>query len=207
MLSGADSAKRLIALTSPIETALTALQNVVRVDNADVEAEEARITRWSRTANWIGWAVGAVVVLGTAITLIINYKVVFRPLFDLSEAMRRFAAGRRDSRARPSTAIEIATAADNFNAMANLITQQHSRMLDFIGSAAHEVMAPVGLIRAALEDLDAAKTSSHAGEGTGARSRPHTASSTTWSGASGATSTRARSSGKARSAARSAGRP
>jgi signal transduction histidine kinase len=151
--AGASSTKRLVVQTDPIERTLASLDEVVRIDSADVAAEEARIGRWSSTADWISYAIGLLVVVGTAAVLVLNYRLVLKPLLDLADAMKRFAGGRRDSRAKPGRADELATAADNFNEMADLITQQHSHMLDFLGGATHEVMAPVQLVRIALEDL------------------------------------------------------
>jgi signal transduction histidine kinase len=151
--SGGAPIASLVEVAGPIEAALASLEEVVRADSAEVAAEEARIQRWSNAGDQIGWGVAAFVLLGTAIVLLFNYKVVFQPLFDLANAMKRFTAGRRDSRAKPSPAIELATAADNFNEMADLITRQHSEMLDFLGGAAHEVMGPVQLMRIAIDDL------------------------------------------------------
>jgi signal transduction histidine kinase len=67
--------------------------------------------------------------------------------------MKRFTQGDRAVRAETSRSLELSTAADVFNEMADVVTGQHERMLDFLGGATHELEDPVHVMRAALEEF------------------------------------------------------
>jgi signal transduction histidine kinase len=114
---------------------------------------DGRIDTWSRTADYLGWGIAILVVVGTAVALGGAYEYVFRPLFGLSSSMKRFTAGDRQARAGTSHGIELATAAENFNHMADIITGQHERMLEFLGGAARELKDPVHLMEVALKEF------------------------------------------------------
>jgi signal transduction histidine kinase len=114
---------------------------------------DGRIENWSRAADYIAWGVAMLVLAGTFVAILGSYKYVFRPLFGLSTSMKRFTAGDREARAGTSHGIELATAADNFNQMADIITGQHDRMLEFLGGAARELKDPVHLMQVALQEF------------------------------------------------------
>jgi signal transduction histidine kinase len=114
---------------------------------------DERIETWSQTADYIGWGVAALVLAATLVAIIGSYKYVYRPFVSLTSSMERFTAGDRYARAGTSQAIELAKAADNFNQMADIITGQHERMLDFLGGAARELKDPVHLMQVALEEF------------------------------------------------------
>jgi signal transduction histidine kinase len=109
-----------------------------------------RIESWSRTGDYIAWGIGALVVVGTVLGVIGMYVLVFFPLFDLARAMRRFTAGDREARATRGRGRELATTADNFNEMADIITGQHKRMVQFLAEAQMELRDPVQVMRVAL---------------------------------------------------------
>jgi two-component system, OmpR family, sensor histidine kinase MtrB len=114
---------------------------------------ESRIESWSRVADYIGWGVGTLVLAGSLLIVAGMYHYVFRPLLDVAASMKRFTGGEREVRAKTSAGLELATAADNFNEMADIITGQHTRMLDFLGGAAHELKDPVQVMRVALQEF------------------------------------------------------
>jgi signal transduction histidine kinase len=114
---------------------------------------DGRIETWSTTADYVAWGVASLVVAGSLTAMVGAYIHVFRPLFDLSSSMKKFTAGDRQARAGTSNGIELATAADNFNQMADIITGQHERMLEFLGGAARELKDPVHLMQVALQEF------------------------------------------------------
>jgi signal transduction histidine kinase len=111
------------------------------------------IEGWSRTADYIGLGVGALVLAGTGAIIWGMYRTVFLPIFGLSEATKRFTEGDREARAKPSAGVELAAAAKSFNEMADLIVGQHERMLEFLGGAAQELKDPVNVMRMALAEF------------------------------------------------------
>jgi signal transduction histidine kinase len=143
----------MVTLTGPIETALASLNDVARTVTERAQDEEASIQHLSRVSKEIGWVVAVLVVLGSVAILVVMYKVAVRPLIDLATRMKRFADGDRDVRAGLGPVAELATAAGNFNEMADVITGQHSRMLDFLGAVSRQLKSPVGVMRTSLAEL------------------------------------------------------
>jgi signal transduction histidine kinase len=114
---------------------------------------DERIESWSHAADYIAWGVATLVVAGALVAALGSYKYLFRPLYSLTSSMERFTAGDREARAVTSRSIELSKAADNFNHMADIITGQHDRMLEFLGGAARELKDPVHLMEVALKEF------------------------------------------------------
>jgi signal transduction histidine kinase len=148
-----DSRAALGELTEPVDAAAASLMEVSRGEQQTMAAQATRIRVWDVAGDWIGWSVAAAVVLGAVLILVGMFRYVFRPLLELVTSMKQFAEGDRDARAPPSRAAELATAADNFNEMADVITGQHERMIDYLGGIAGELRNPVQIIRTTLEEL------------------------------------------------------
>jgi signal transduction histidine kinase len=113
----------------------------------------AGIESWSRFGDYIAWGVGTLILGGSLVVIGAAYLYVFQPLFALASSMRRFTDGERGARAKASPCLELAMAAGNFNEMADTITGQHERMLDFIGATTCELKEPVHVMRSALEEF------------------------------------------------------
>ncbi|MCL2447776.1 MAG: HAMP domain-containing histidine kinase [Polyangiaceae bacterium] len=112
-----------------------------------------RIEQWSRAADSIAWATGTLVLLSSFAIVAGMYRFMFRPLLNLASSMERFTSGDRETRAETSPAVELSVAADNFNHMADIITGQHARMLDFLSGAAHELKDPMQVMRISLREF------------------------------------------------------
>jgi signal transduction histidine kinase len=113
----------------------------------------AGIERWTKFSDHVAVGVGTLIVGGTVLFFFGAYRYVLLPLFALAASMKRFTRGERTARAKPSPCFELATAADTFNEMADIITGQHERMLDFIGATTLELKEPVHIMRDALKDF------------------------------------------------------
>jgi signal transduction histidine kinase len=114
---------------------------------------DGRIENWSRASDYVAVGVTTLVVAGSVVAVAGMYRHVFRPLFDLSASMKRFTAGDRDARAQTSHGVELASAAENFNEMADIITGQHARMLRFLEGAARELKNPVHVMKMSLQEF------------------------------------------------------
>jgi signal transduction histidine kinase len=112
-----------------------------------------RVETWSMLGDYVAWAVSGLVLGGTVLVVVGMYRNVFGPLSALASAMKRFSDGERTARAKPSAGIELDTAATTFNEMADIVTGQHERMLEFLGGTTHELKDPVQLMRAALQEF------------------------------------------------------
>jgi signal transduction histidine kinase len=123
---------------------------MVHQDTSQVTQDLQRIQSWSRTGDYIAWITGAIVIVGSGASIALAYFMIFRPVFNLSETMKLFGAGNREVRAKESPCRELAAAADDFNQLADIITEQHGRMLEFLGTAADELRAPLDAMKTAL---------------------------------------------------------
>ena len=137
--SGATADAALIRVTPTLNAALGSLREIADTEGRRGGEEQAGVHAWSRIADIIGWAVAIVVTLSSAAALFVSYHGTINPLLALTRAMKSFALGDRSARAEPSDAIELATAAENFNEMADIISGQHKRMLDYLGSISREI--------------------------------------------------------------------
>jgi signal transduction histidine kinase len=113
----------------------------------------ARVEDWSTFGEVLAWAVAALVVGGSIFVTVGMYRQAFQPLSSLASSMKRFTEGEREVRAKTSGGVELATAADAFNEMADTITGQHELMLDFLEGATHELGDPLHVMRMALQEF------------------------------------------------------
>ena len=100
----------------------------------------------SRKALLLALAVAAGV--GTALALGLS-----RPLRELTEAARRYAAGERELRAPIRGRDEIAELAAAFNAIADRLAEERAREERQLAAIAHELRTPLAVLKAELEAL------------------------------------------------------
>jgi two-component system, OmpR family, sensor histidine kinase MtrB len=150
---GSDERVVTEIVTAPLETALASLADLRRADANRMRDEETHISAWTRTADLIAWPVVILVVVLSAALAAGMYWILLRPLLDLSTAMKRFSQGDRSARAGSSCARELASAADNFNEMADIISGQHTRMLDFLGAVSKTLQKPLRAMRGSLAEV------------------------------------------------------
>jgi signal transduction histidine kinase len=151
--TGADMGTVLRSASPALEAANSSLGEVARIKGERAAERERRVQIWSRRADQIAYVITGLFVLASAAVLIGMRRAVLRPLLQLTAAMRAFTRGDRSSRAEASPALELASAADSFNEMADVITGQHRRMIDFIGGASAELRNPVDIMQTALQEL------------------------------------------------------
>ncbi len=87
-------------------------------------------------------AVGAGLALGLA-----------RPIRELTETARRYAAGDRSARAKVRGRDEIAELAAAFNALADRLAEERAREERQLAATAHELRTPLAVLKAELEAL------------------------------------------------------
>jgi signal transduction histidine kinase len=113
----------------------------------------AHVEGYSMFSDYVAWAVAALVLGGGTFAIAGMYRYLFRPLSALASTMKRFSEGEREARATRGPLIELATVANTFNEMADIVTGQHERMLNFLGETAQELKDPVYVMRRALREF------------------------------------------------------
>jgi signal transduction histidine kinase len=148
--AGRPSAEAMLTRSmSMIDALVGSLRKLAGAEWERQMAEAKRVHFWDDAGDWIG----LVVIAGGIATIVALYSVVFRPLFQLVEAMKRFGTGDRTARADPVHGIDLAGTATTFNEMADIITGQHTRMLDYLGEVSRELRNPLEVMRMALKDV------------------------------------------------------
>jgi two-component system, OmpR family, sensor histidine kinase MtrB len=74
-------------------------------------------------------------------------RSVFRPLLDISQAMRRFGGGRKRTRAPEDGPTELREMARTFNEMANSLSRQQEEQLTFLAGVAHDLRNPLSALK------------------------------------------------------------
>ncbi len=106
----------------------------------------AELKKESRKALFFALLVAAVVGAGLAFGLA-------RPIRELTETARRYAAGDRSARARVRGRDEIAELAAAFNALADRLAEERAREERQLAATAHELRTPLAVLKAELEAL------------------------------------------------------
>jgi signal transduction histidine kinase len=151
--SSADTAVK--AIMPEFDSVYRSLDAITARQAAELTAEEAYIARWNAIVEDIGWAIAIVVILAS-VACVGMYRAIFVPMLGLADLLRRFTNGERDLRARPGRALELATAGDAYNEMADAITGQHGQMAEFLAQVASDLREPMHVMQMSLGDLTSA---------------------------------------------------
>jgi signal transduction histidine kinase len=142
-----DAEARARVLGPPLEAALEALERLVELNVTEAHLAQARADRVDWLANFVGFGVASLLVLGGAGLLLWMRRSVFRPLLAISNAMRRFGSGRKRTRAPETGPSELRDMARTFNEMANSLGRQQEEQLTFLAGVAHDLRNPLSALK------------------------------------------------------------
>ncbi|WP_338873158.1 HAMP domain-containing sensor histidine kinase [Myxococcus stipitatus] len=139
--------QRLSRSVPSLDTALDSLERLVQF-NVD-EAREARDASadLNRMGNTVGLVLCGLLLVSLATSTVLLRSVALQPLKDISQAMRRFGAGRKRARAPVAGPTELRDMARTFNEMANGLTHQQEQQLAFLAGVAHELRNPLSALK------------------------------------------------------------
>ena len=138
---------------SILEGAFSALNQFVDVNVEQAEASLRESERWDELGDKIGIGVGAGLALGVTVMLIWLGVFAFGPVFEIRDAMKSFATGFRNARAREYGPKELRSIAAQFNDMADALARQHENQLAFIAAVAHDLRNPLSALRTSTDIL------------------------------------------------------
>jgi signal transduction histidine kinase len=139
--------RSVVELNVRLDAALTPLDRLVTLNVDEALAARSQSARWDNLANIAGIGVAALLVLGGAGLLLWMRRYVFRPLLDISRAMRRFGSGRKRTRAPEEGPTELREMARTFNDMANSLSRQQDEQLTFLAGVAHDLRNPLSALK------------------------------------------------------------
>jgi signal transduction histidine kinase len=141
-----------------LERAFSALRKLVDINIEQADASLQESARWDDLGDRIGLGVGAGLILGVAVMLIWLGYAAFRPVFEIRDAMKAFATGRKDARAPEYGPEELRRIAAQFNEMADALVRQHDNQLTFLAAVAHDLRNPIGALKMSADVLSPDKT-------------------------------------------------
>lgn len=142
----ADARQGGLAVDRALDAAVEAVEHVVALNVEQARTVQGRAARWDTLATF-GGSAAAVALLGGVAGVLIWLRGVFRPVLDVSKAMRRFAAGDRSVRAPEKGPAELLAVSRTFNEMAATLQRQREAQLAFLGGVAHDLRSPLSTLK------------------------------------------------------------
>ncbi|MBZ4421346.1 HAMP domain-containing sensor histidine kinase [Myxococcus sp. RHSTA-1-4] len=133
--------------TPSLDAALNGLEQVIEINVAEARDARDQAVRTNRLADIVGFALGALLLLGAVVVSVLLRRIALQPLRDISEAMRRFGSGRKRTRAPVAGPTELRDMARTFNEMANSLAHQQDQQLAFLAGVAHELRNPLSALK------------------------------------------------------------
>lgn len=137
------------AFDKQLETTFLTAEELVQLNVRQADAMRAEIAGWDRIARAAGVILSLLLVAAVASTLTWLRTYVFRPIFDLSEAVRRFGKGSEAFPAPETGAREIADIGRMFNEMTSSLDRYRRNQLSFLAGVAHDLRNPLHAVKMA----------------------------------------------------------
>lgn len=142
---------------TPFENAFESLRRFIDIKVEESEASMRASERWDDLGDRIGVGFSVVFVAGVAAILLWLRRAAFQPVFEIQDAIRNFASGRKDTRAPEHGPEELRTIARQFNEMAVSLARQYENQASFLAAVAHDLRNPIGLLRSSAEILSSGR--------------------------------------------------
>jgi signal transduction histidine kinase len=141
-----------------LDNAFAALKQFVdvNVEQADTSLRESE--QWDTVGDRIGIGVGVGLIAGTTMMLIWLGVFGFRGVFEIRDAMKDFAIGRKAARAPERGPEELRSIAAQFNSMADTLVRQYDNQLSFLAAVAHDLRNPISALKISADLLSLNQT-------------------------------------------------
>jgi nitrogen fixation/metabolism regulation signal transduction histidine kinase len=127
------------------------LRELISINQGQAQALYESIDRQDRIADILGIGIAATL-LGIVFVLVFGVRsVIYRPLLDLREAVKKFGDGDFKARAAPHGPQDIREIADVFNDMAEKLERGRGDQLRFLAAVAHDLRNPLNAIRMSMD--------------------------------------------------------
>lgn len=134
--------------TAPeMEKAFSLLQDLIDINVTQALSEQEHAARLDRLANVLGITVAVMLLLGVSAVLLWLGTSAFRPIFQISDAIKRFGAGDKSVRVPESGPTELQNIARNFNETSATLARQREEQLTFLAGVAHDLRNPLSVLK------------------------------------------------------------
>jgi two-component system sensor histidine kinase MtrB len=130
-----------------LDEALASLEQLVTFNVREAHEAQKQANRWDQIANLGGSSVAALLLGGMATVLLWGRRAVLRPVLQVSQAMRRFGAGHKRTRAPETGPSELREMARTFNEMSSSLSRQQEDQLAFLAGVAHDLRNPLSALK------------------------------------------------------------
>jgi signal transduction histidine kinase len=130
-----------------LDQALVELEHLIELNVSQARDAEAQAARWDRVARVGGPLIAALLLVGLFGSFFWARRSVLRPVVQLRQAMRRFASGRKRTRALETGPTELREVARTFNEMASSLARQQEDQLTFLAGVAHDLRNPLSALK------------------------------------------------------------
>jgi two-component system, OmpR family, sensor histidine kinase MtrB len=144
-----------------VQRAFEALRRFVDLNVDQSEASLKKSEGWDDMGDLIGIGVAGALTVGIAVMLVWLSMAVFRPVFEIRDAVKDFTEGRKAARAPEHGPEELRSIASQFNRMADSLSRQHDNQLAFLAAVAHDLRNPLSALKVSAEVLSRGGTIPH----------------------------------------------
>jgi len=152
-LAKAEASPGIEIPEADLQRSFAALRGFVDLNVHQADASMRESEEWDDFGDRIGIGFSVVLIVGMTAMLIWIRRVAFQPVFEIQEAIRNFAVGRKDTRAPEYGPEELSAIARQFNEMAVALARQHENQVAFLAAVAHDLRNPLGALKTAADIL------------------------------------------------------
>jgi signal transduction histidine kinase len=131
--------------------AFAALRKFVDVNVQQANAPLMKSEHLDKLGDQIGITVAITLGIGMTVMLVWLHRVAFRPVFEIRDAMKSFAAGQKEARAAIHGPEEFKSIAAQFNEMAEALARQHRNQTAFLAGIAHDLRNPISALKVSAD--------------------------------------------------------
>ena len=144
---GEEGARLSPSAGADLDQALVELERLIELNVGQARAAADQAARWDRVARVFGPLIAALLLAGLFGLFFWARRAVLRPVDQLRQAMRRFASGRKRTRAPETGPTELREVARTFNEMASSLARQQEDQLTFLAGVAHDLRNPLSALK------------------------------------------------------------
>jgi two-component system, OmpR family, sensor histidine kinase MtrB len=137
-----------------LEAAHGSVQQLLDINVTQAGEVENATAHWGQLAHRLALLAVFAMVATIAMVLLWLWRLAFRPVLNIRDAMTDFASGRRMVRVAETGPDELRSIAVQFNQMAEALSRQHEDQLTFLTGIAHDLRNPLAPLKLATTTID-----------------------------------------------------